>query len=114
MNELGTSHTDFMLCGIALIQAFRTPHVALSYLIVLGVAILLICGLKYLPRQTTYSRILAIGSGCTVIAIGATLFIADNLNDKAVLGLAMIAFGLCLSLSNWNDAKAKANVAHGS
>src|SRR2546430_1538448 len=111
MKRVGMSRGDVISCLFAILQAFRIPHLASVYFIICVVGLLLICGLKYFPKNTTSSRVFAFSSGCAVVAIGAGLLFVDDLDYHGVLVLSMIAIGLCISLWNWNDARIEANVA---
>ena len=92
MDKIGTSHIatpDFLLCGVTLV--------------------LIVC-LRRVPRNSIWSRALALLCGCLIFAIIAFLILADDLSNGAVFELAYIAFLLCWALWNWNDAKSETTV----
>jgi len=91
-----------------------TSHIAFADLLVCGVALALFLRLKFLPPNSALSHILAILSGCIVVAIIVALILANNLNRDAVFELAMIAIWLSIGLWNWNSARVEENVAEAS
>jgi hypothetical protein len=82
-----------------------TSHITTADFVVFGVAILLIWKLNSPPRNTVLSRAVALLSGCAVVAAVAILLFADDLNNNAVMELAMLAVNLCLSLLTWNSKR---------
>jgi hypothetical protein len=57
------------------------------------------------------SRIVAVLCGCAIVAIIIFVVAADNLNRGAVFELSWIAFGLCLGLAQWHNARVKTGIS---
>ena len=82
-----------------------TSHIASVDMLICVVTLGLIVYLKRVPRDSIWSRALEFLCLCSVFAIIALLILAHNLGRNAVFELAAIAFLLCKSIWDWNDAK---------
>ena len=83
-----------------------TSHIATADLLICGIAIILIRWLWFSPVNHTLSRVIALLSGCTIVAVVIVLVFVD-LNRDAVWELSMIALWLCISLWKWNDVRSQ-------
>jgi hypothetical protein len=88
-----------------------TSHITLIDSIICGGAIALYFRLTTLPPNSIACRILAVLCGCVVVAIIVVLLVAGNLSQAGVTELSMIAFGLCVGLSQWDHARVKSKLA---
>jgi hypothetical protein len=90
-----------------------SSYIALPDLIVCGAAIALIYLLKILPPNSLTCRVLAVLSGCMIVAIIMIIVVADNLSQAGVSELSMIGFLLAFGLFEWNDnrIKSKSHIA---
>jgi hypothetical protein len=80
-----------------------SSYIAWPDLIICGAAIALFYRLKTLPPNSLICRVLAVLSGCVIIAIIAIILIADSLSQAGVLELSMIGMLLAFGLFQWND-----------
>jgi len=77
-------------------------HIATPEFLLCGFTLVLIVYLRRAPRNSIWSRALALLCGC--------LILADDLSYGAVFELAYIAFVLCWGVWNSNDAKSETTV----
>jgi uncharacterized membrane protein YczE len=87
-----------------------TSHITLIDLIICGAAIALYFRLTTMPPNTVICRIIAVLCGCIVVGIVVVLLLADNLGKDGVMELSMIAFWLCIGLSQWDHARVKSKL----
>ena len=87
-----------------------TSHIATPDLVLCGITLVLVVYLRRLPRNSIWSRALALLCGLGIFAIIAFLILADDLTHGAVFELAYIAFVLCWSLWEWNDDKVETTI----
>src|ERR1041384_3228057 len=80
-----------------------SSYIAWPDLIICGAAIAIFYRLKTLPPNSLICRVLAVLSGCMIIAIIVIIIVANNLSHAGTLELAMLGTLLAFGLFQWND-----------
>jgi hypothetical protein len=80
-------------------------NITLPDMIIVGLAIFLFLGLRFLPPNSFTCRLVALVTGGMVVAIIITILIAGSLRPMGVLELAFIAMQLLGGLAWWGTAR---------